>query len=200
MICPDSPAPLHIPPHSYIDRSAALQRILPDLEKADRLAVDTEADSLHHYFEKVCLMQISSPSRHNYIIDPLAGFDLGPLLNILSAKLLVIHGADYDLRLLRRTFGFSADALYDTSIAAQILGYPAFGLSALMERHFRLAMPKTSQRADWSRRPLTLDMLAYAVNDTAHLLRLADLLEGELRAAGRSAWREQTCRRLIEDA
>src|SRR3954465_7514311 len=104
-----------------IQTDAQLAGVLPKLEAVDRIAVDTEADSLHCYFEKLCLIQISLPG-HDYLVDPLAEIDLAPLAHKLTGKEIVLQGADFDLRLLRRSIGFVATGVFDTVIAARLLG------------------------------------------------------------------------------
>lgn len=187
------------PPYLFVDTPETLERAIAVVSGQPRVALDTEADSLHHYYEKLCLIQLTADG-HNFLIDPLAGLDLTRFFESIQDKKLIIHGADYDLRLLRRHCGFTPTRIFDTAIAAQILGYKAFGLGALIERHFGVTLAKSSQRADWSRRPLTDKMLEYAVNDTCRLMQLADILEAELKEAGRVEWRRQACQRLIEDA
>src|SRR3954469_12456422 len=121
--------------HPMIQTDAQLAELLPKLETVDRVAVDTEADSLHCYFEKLCLVQISVPG-HDYLVDPLSQVDLAPLATALTPKELVLQGADFDLRLLRRTLGFVATRVFDTVIAARLLGIRSFSLAALVERYF----------------------------------------------------------------
>src|SRR3954463_9428587 len=155
-----------------IDTPAALAAIIPKLEAHQRIAIDTEADSLHSYFEKLCLVQISIPGE-NYLVDPLAGVSLQPLLDVMEKRELVLHGADYDLRLLRR-IGFPRPALlFDTMIAARLVGRTEFSLAALINHHFNLQLTKASQKANWGRRPLSPQMVEYAINDTRFLLELA---------------------------
>ncbi len=176
--------------------SHALAAALPALAPHARIAIDTEADSLHCYFEKLCLIQISVPG-HDLLIDPLAGFALDPLFAALEGKHLVIHGADYDLRLLRRV-GFAGPArVFDTMIAARLSGLTEFSLAALLKRYFGLEIAKASQKANWARRPLPPQMSEYAVKDTHHLLEIASLLEENLRQFERWAWFEQSCERAI---
>lgn len=175
------------------DLATAVERI----GEAPTIAVDTEADSLHSYFDKVCLIQISIPGE-DYLIDPLAKIDLAPLGAVLSdpASRKVLHGADYDVRILQRDFGILILNLTDTMICAQILGYEAMGLAALLKRHFDLDVDKAHQRADWAMRPLPSDMLRYAVLDTHYLDRLAAKLRDELLALGRWEWAEEEFGRL----
>ena len=163
------------------------------------IALDTEADSRHHYREQLCLIQLTIGGR-SWIVDPLAGFDMTPLLNLLATRSLILHGADYDLRLLFRAYGFKPVQVFDTMLAAQLLGWPQFSLATLAYAICNVELEKEHQRADWSRRPLTDEMLAYASNDTRHLLRIQRALSIELKFRGRQAWHDQACARLIEAA
>src|SRR5213080_1650738 len=173
--------------------------LLPQLESVDRVAVDTEADSLHCYREKLCLLQVSLPGR-DYIVDPLADVDLAPLCAALERKEIVLHGADFDLRLLRRGLNFTAQRLFDTVIAARLLGIREFSLAALVKRYFDVQLGKGSQKANWARRPLPARMLEYALNDTHYLLPLAERLESQLKQCDRIDWLRQSCQRAIEQA
>ena len=161
------------------------------------LAVDTEADSFHHYREKVCLVQLSAGGRHA-LIDPLASIELTPLKAPLEDGAIrkLLHGADYDIRLLSRDFGLIVSGLGDTMIAARLLGEPALGLAALLEKHLGVVLDKAHQRADWSKRPISDPMRAYAVEDTRHLEALTSILDDRLHALGRSAWMREECTRL----
>jgi ribonuclease D len=208
-----------------IASAAQLANLLSRVEAVNRVAVDTEADSLHSYREKLCLLQISLPavagivkggrgrrtenasrdhrSRlqiHDFIVDPLASVDLTPLATALEQKEIVLHGGDYDLRLLRRDLNLAARRIFDTALAARLLGIREFGLAALVKRHFGVELGKHSQKADWGRRPLSENMLAYAINDVHYLLPLADLLESQLRERGRIEWLWQSCQRALEQA
>lgn len=187
------------PDDRMIDTDAKLAAFLPKLKNIERIGVDTEADSLHSYREKLCLLQISFGGE-DFLIDPLAGMHLSPLANALRTKELVLQGADYDLRLLRRSFGFEATKVFDTVIAARLLGIREFSLQALVQRYFGVTLPKGSQKANWARRPLPREMAAYAKNDTHYLLPLADKMETELRERGRFDWFEQSCRRAVVSA
>jgi ribonuclease D len=182
-----------------IQTDAQLQELLPKLAAVDRIAVDTEADSLHCYFEKLCLIQISV-SGEDYLVDPLAQIDLAPLAEVLTAKEIVLQGADFDLRLLRRSFGFVATRIFDTVIAARLLGIRSFSLAALVENFFGVTLAKGSQKANWARRPLPQHMAEYAKNDTHYLLPLAEKLEEGLRERGRLDWFRQSCERALEQA
>ena len=184
---------------SPIADGAQLAELFSRVELLDRVAIDTEADSLHCYREKLCLLQVSLPGR-DYIVDPLADLDLAPLCAVLAQKEIVLHGADYDLRLLRRSLNFAACKIFDTVIAARLLGIGEFSLAALVERFFGVKLAKGSQKANWARRPLPERMVEYAMNDTHYLLPLADRLESQLREQDRLAWLGQSCERAIEQA
>ena len=180
----------------FIDTASGLEAVVPMLAPFARIAVDTEADSLHCYFEKLCLVQLSVPGG-NWLVDPLAGFSLEPLFAAFAGKELIFHGADYDLRLMRR-IGFTGPTrIFDTMIAARLSGVTEFSLAALLKRHFGMEVPKASQKANWARRPLSPAMFSYAVNDTRYLHQLAEIYEGELRKLGRFEWFEQSCERAV---
>ncbi|MEQ1852851.1 MAG: ribonuclease D [Chthoniobacteraceae bacterium] len=181
------------------ETAESLAAVLPHLEPHEPIAVDTEADSLHCYFEKLCLIQISVPGS-DFLIDPLAGFDLGPLWTTWAGKQLLFHGADYDLRLLRRSGCPMPARIFDTMLAARLCGIPGFSYAALVERYCGITIAKASQKANWASRPLSPLMLDYAVNDTRHLSKIAGILEAELRRLGRMAWFEQSCERAIRSA
>ncbi|HVR43465.1 MAG TPA: ribonuclease D [Thermoanaerobaculia bacterium] len=181
----------------WIAAQQSLDEALAGVKAAPVVAIDTEADSLHSYFDKVCLIQMSVDGE-DLILDPLAKLDLrglGPVLADPSVR-KIFHGADYDLRILNRDFDFEVRNLVDTMVSAQLLGYEAVGLAALLKRHFGLELDKTHQRADWSRRPLPAALLEYAATDTRHLIELASRLEQELRALGRWEWALEEFSRL----
>lgn len=184
--------------NGVIDTPELLSALLPRLRSADSVAMDTEADSLHSYPEKVCLIQFSLGDA-DLLVDPLSGMDLAPLWDALAGRELLLHGADYDLRMLHRTYRFIPDRIYDTMLAARLIGLREFGLSALVGSLLGIQLDKGPQKANWSRRPLTERMLAYACNDTHHLRALRAALDEKLVAAGRTDWHRQTCARLIED-
>lgn len=179
-----------------IDNSERLAEILPLLAPDARIPIDTEADSLHCYFEKLCLIQISVPG-HDLLIDPLAGFPLDPLFAAFEGKELIIHGADYDLRLLRRVGYAGPQRVFDTMIAARLCGIPEFSLAALIKKYFDVELAKASQKANWARRPLSPQMLDYAVKDTHYLAQIATNLESELTRLGRMDWFQQCCEKAI---
>ena len=182
-----------------IDSDERLAAFLPGVRSAEWIAVDTEADSLHAYPEKLCLIQVSTVDGDE-LVDPLAKIDLDPLLDALNAHQLIMHAADYDLRLLRKHHEFVPSAIFDTMLAARLLGERQFSLSNLVERHLGVKLDKGSQKANWARRPLTERMENYARNDTHYLKPLADKLRLELKEKCRLAWHEETCKRLIDDS
>ena len=181
-----------------IDTEEKLAALLPALRAAPWIALDTEADSLHAYPEKLCLLQISSEGVEA-LVDPLTPVDLAPLLDIFRNHELIMHGSDYDLRLLRKTFDFKPSSIFDTMLAARLLGRREFGLGNLVESLLDVKLEKGPQKADWSRRPLTPRMEEYAHNDTRFLKSLAEILREQLREQGRLAWHEEACQRLIEE-
>lgn len=183
--------------YRYVDTPAALAEVISAARLAPLVAVDTEAASFHRYVDRVYLVQLSTRDA-TVIIDPLAVADLSPLGALLADPRVekVFHDADYDLRILDRDYQVRARHLFDTRISAQLLGEPAIGLAALLEKFVGVRLAKTHQRADWSQRPLPAAMLAYAADDTRHLPALRDALRARLEAAGRLAWAEEEFLRL----
>jgi ribonuclease D len=185
------------PTATYLDTDAAVERFLSTIRKSAILALDTEGASFHRFVDRIYLLQLST-REHHAVIDPLPIAAPGLLGEIVQdpAIEIVFHDADYDLRLLRQDYGWQIRNVFDTRIAAQLLGIKAFGLAALLERSFGLKLDKKHQRADWSMRPLTADMLDYAAQDTMHLLGLRDILKDELEQKGRLAWAREEFGRL----
>jgi ribonuclease D len=184
---------------AVIDREPALADFLPPLTRAPWVALDTEADSLHCYPEKLCLLQISIPEQ-DVLVDPLAGLTLAPLFHALATKTLILHGADYDLRLLHRTFGFVPETLFDTMLAARLLGFQSLSYDSLVAQLAGVRLEKGPQTANWARRPLTDRMVAYARNDSHYLKPVHDALVAGLEQKGRRAWHQETCARLIQES
>ncbi|MGZ8391340.1 MAG: ribonuclease D [Gemmatimonadales bacterium] len=175
-----------------IDSQAELEQLFRRFEGESLLAVDTEAASFHRFHDRIYLLQISS-RRETAVVDPLAVTSLAPLAAALADPNveIVFHDADYDLRLLNLEYGFGINNLFDTRIAAQLLNEPGVGLAALLEKYFGVKLDKRYQRADWSARPLSAEMLEYAAADTHHLPTLRDLLREQLRERGRLEWAEE---------
>jgi ribonuclease D len=174
-------------PHPiWVDTSVGFRAMLAHLQGQPALAVDTESNSLYVYEEQVCLIQISVPEA-DYLVDPLTLHDLsglGPLL--ADPKVLkVLHGAEYDVSVLHRDFGFTIANLFDTMWASRILGWPSHGLAALLKAYFGVSLNKKYQRANWGIRPLPPEQLDYARLDTHYLLPLHDIQAEELGRAKR---------------
>ena len=180
--------------------TAAVAELAAELGGAPAVAVDLEADSMHCYREKVCLLQFSLPGR-TWLVDPLAGPDLSSLKPVLADPGVrkIFHAADYDVRCLHRDFGIEIRGLFDTMISSQFLGEEKIGLADVLGKYFDVILDKQYQRADWAVRPLSEQMIRYAAEDTRHLHRLAVLLEEKLAAKGRLAWVAEECA-LLEQA
>jgi ribonuclease D len=173
----------------YLDTVADVEKFTSEIARAREIALDTEGASFHRFVDRVYLLQLSTRDRHA-VIDPLpmgVPPGLGALLEDPTVE-VVFHDADYDLRLLQQDYGWHIRSIFDTRVAAQLLGYTAFGLAALLERFFDVKLDKKHQRADWSMRPLTDDMLDYAAQDTRFLLQLRDHMASELERVGRTGW------------
>ncbi len=170
----------------WIGTQQALNMLAKELSRQTRIAVDTEANSLHAYHERVCLIQFST-TQTDYLLDPLSITNLSPLEEIFSNPKIekVFHAVDYDVYGLNRDYGFSINNLFDTMIAARTLGYKSLGLSSLLKEKFEIELDKRFQKADWGQRPLPEDLIDYARLDTRYLLALRDKLEEELRQKGR---------------
>lgn len=181
----------------YLDTDAAVTEWLAAAKGTRRLALDTEGASFHRFIDRIYLLQLSTDSAHA-VIDPLPIKPpalLGAMIEDPKVE-IVFHDADYDLRLLHQDYGWNVRNVFDTRVAAQLLGIKAFGLATLLEAHFEVKLDKKHQRADWSMRPLTADMLDYAAQDTIHLLGLRDLLHEQLVKKQRLAWAKEEFERL----
>jgi ribonuclease D len=180
------------PPIRLVQDQSELESLFQRFTGEPLLAVDTEAASFHRFHDRIYLLQLSS-RRETAVVDPLAVSSLQPLANALAdpSVEIVFHDADYDLRLLGSEYGFRATNLFDTRIAAQLLNEPGVGLAALLEKYLGVRLDKRFQRADWSARPLSPEMLEYAAADTQHLPALRDILRERLRERGRLAWAEE---------
>ena len=183
--------------YEWIETLPRLEGVAQILGQVKIIGVDLEADSLYHYFEKVCLIQIATESA-SYVIDPLALRDLSALHPVFSNPGIrkVFHGADYDIRSLYRDFRLEVENLFDTQLACRFLGLQETGLEALLRSRFHVELNKKYQRADWSQRPLSPEMLEYAATDGRYLIPLARTLEKELEEKGRLSWVEEECQLL----
>ena len=181
----------------YIDTTPAADSFLSAVEQSTTIAVDTEGASFHRFVDRIYLLQMSTRDL-TAVLDPLAIGKPAALGHVLESDRIekVFHDADYDLRLLHQDYGWNTRRLFDTRVAAQLLGIRAFGLAALLERAFGLKLDKKHQRADWSMRPLPRDMLDYASQDTMYLLELRNRLAAELESAGRWGWAAEEFERL----
>ena len=181
----------------YLDKIPEVNRFLSEISDVKELALDTEGASFHRFLDRIYLLQVST-REESAIIDPLpigSPARLGQLLESKGVE-VVFHDADYDLRLLHQDYGWHVTNIFDTRIASQLLGIKSFGLAALLEQFFDVKLDKKHQRADWSMRPLTPDMLEYAAQDTRYLLRLKDQMKSELKRRGRLHWAEEEFARL----
>jgi ribonuclease D len=181
----------------YLDAPDAVDRFLGSLLSARTIALDTEGASFHKFVDRIYLLQFSAMGK-NAIIDPLPIGKPVSFRRILEDPKIeiVFHDADYDLRLIHQDYEWQTRNIFDTRIAAQLLGIKAFGLAALLEQFLGLRLDKKHQRADWSMRPLTADMLEYAAQDTAYLLELRDILDEMLKKKERRHWAQEEFQRL----
>jgi ribonuclease D len=181
----------------YLDKPEAVDRFLDEISDVKEIALDTEGASFHRFLDRIYLLQISTRDR-SAIIDPLPIGSPAKLGDLLQSKAVevVFHDADYDLRLLHQDYGWHVTNIFDTRIASQLLGIKSFGLAALLEQYFDVKLDKKHQRADWSMRPLSPDMLEYAAQDTRFLLQLKDHMTGELDRRGRLHWAKEEFARL----
>lgn len=183
--------------YRLIADETSLNDVRNTVQSQARIALDCEAAGFHRYTDRLCLVQLSTPDQ-TFLFDPMA-FDpspvLGPILEDPGIE-VVMHGADFDIRLLQRDLGIGLKGLFDTQIAATLLGARAFGLASLLEGHLGVKVSKKHQRADWAKRPLPEDFLEYAAEDTRHLLALQKILSGQLHDQGRERWAAEEFRAL----
>jgi ribonuclease D len=186
------------PVYQLLDQPGSLGPLLAALERVDEVSLDTEADNMYHYKTRVCLLQFLVEGEV-FLVDVLApGLKLDALWRVLATKHLVMHGSDFDLRLLHDLCGFRPKSIFDTMLAAQLLGLQRIGLAALLEQHFGVALDKDGQKANWSKRPITEKLLTYASLDVWHLPALRDILLRELVRLDRAEWLDQQCRAQID--
>ena len=183
--------------YSYVADDATLKEVVRKLRGGNAVAVDLEADSMFHYQEKVCLIQMAQ-NDYRWAIDPLKINDMTPLLPVFADKSVekIFHGADYDIRSLYRDFGIEINNLFDTELASRFLGVVQTGLASVLADRFDVHVDKKFQKKDWSKRPLPDEMIDYAMGDVTHLGILANMLKKELKAVGRCEWVKQECRLL----
>ncbi|MBL7985244.1 MAG: ribonuclease D [Flavobacteriales bacterium] len=184
--------------YTLITRTSELVGLMATLRKEPVLALDTEASSFHRYRERICLIQLSTRTK-TWLIDPLTVDDMSALGKALAEPTTewVIHDADYDLRMLKKMYGFRAVNVFDTMISVELLNEPELGLAANLKKHFGVELNKKYQKADWSKRPLSSEMLAYAAMDTTYLIGLRDILKKELEEKGRFSWAQEEFEALV---
>jgi ribonuclease D len=185
--------------YQLIETGSDLADMVNHLVKRKAIAVDLESDSMYHFREKVCLLQIASKAK-TFIIDPLKLNDVTALHRLFSDKKIkkIFHGADYDIRSLFRDFQFEVHNLFDTQLASRFLGFEETSLEALLQRFFEISLNKHYQKKDWSRRPIPEEMVDYAAKDVSYLLALAAILTKRLKELDRLHWVREECRLLSQ--
>jgi len=183
--------------YEYIDTREKLDAACGRLSNQSRIAVDLEADSLYHFQEKVCLIQLAA-NGSNYVVDPLAVSDLSPLAPLFADPDIqkIFHGADYDIRSLYRDFSIEINNLFDTELASRFLGAAGTGLDAVVREHLGIQLDKKYQKKDWSKRPLPQEMIDYAAGDVMYLLPISTNLIGTLEEKKRLDWVLEECENL----
>lgn len=184
--------------YTLVRTNGELAKVMAALRNEPVLALDTEASSFHRYRERICLIQLSTREK-TWLIDPITIDDMRPLGDALADPAIewVIHDADYDLRMMKKMWGFRAVNVFDTMVSVELLNAPELGLAANLKEHFGVELNKKFQKADWSKRPLTNDMLAYAAMDTAYLIALRDILKKQLIEKDRMAWAQEEFEALV---
>ena len=182
---------------NFIDDEKDLQSLVKDLKKEKEIAFDIEGNSLYSYHSRICLIQVSTRNK-NFIIDVLKMRDISPLKEVFfnPGVLKVLHGSVYDIRMLYHCVGIQITNLFDTEISARFLGEKKTSLATMVEKHFNVKLKKQYQKSNWAIRPLPLEMLEYAVNDTKYLLSLKDRLKEKLVELNRLGWVIEECEAL----
>lgn len=180
----------------WISRQSELDTLIQEMRGIDWLVIDTEADSFHHFQEKLCLIQLLTPQGVQFI-DPLSSINLEQFWKVLNEKKWKIHASDYDLRMIRKTGGGVPIEIFDTFLAAQILGKKALSYSALVLEYTGTTLSKSNQKADWTLRPLNQSMLEYAAADVLYVDSIVNALQKELQEKGRGDWLRQSCERQL---
>jgi len=186
------------PEYIFVNNKKSFEAMLSILSQVSSCTMDTEADSMYHYQEKLSLIQISV-GKYHWLIDPLCRLNLKQLWKCKALKNITFHACDYDLRLLAIFHGFYPEKIYDTSIAAKLLGEKQTGLAALVEKYFGVKLSKENQKADWTKRPLSSAMCYYAVQDTVYLDAIKELQCEKLRKLGRMEWLQESCENLLKN-
>lgn len=183
--------------YEIIDTLSGLETVAELLEQENAVAVDLEADSMYHFREKVCLIQMAT-KRRNLVVDPLRITHLAPLKSFFSRTDIqkIFHGADYDIRSLYRDYEITVNNLFDTELACRFVGLRETSLEAVLMKFFNVSLNKKYQKKDWSKRPLPKEMMDYAARDVKYLLPLHDILEKELAGKNRLSWVYEECANL----
>ena len=180
--------------YQVIDTISGLENVSRILEREKAVGIDLEADSMYHFIEKVCLIQMAT-KKTSFVIDPLQIKDLSPLKFLFSRQDItkIFHGADYDVRSLYRDFKIEINNLFDTEVACRFLGIKETGLETVLKQFFKVNLNKKYQKKDWSKRPLPQEMIDYAARDVIYLVPLAQILIKELEKKGRLSWVLEEC-------
>jgi len=186
------------PKYVFVNNKKSFAKMISILSQANSCVMDTEADSMYHYQEKLSLIQISA-GKYHWLIDPLCNLNLKQLWKCKALKNITFHACDYDLRLLAIFHEFYPEKIYDTSIGAKLLGEKQTGLAALVEKYFGVKLSKENQKADWTKRPLPPEMCYYAVQDTVYLDAIKELQSEKLRKLGRMEWLRESCETLLKN-
>ena len=187
------------PEYIFVDNKKAFNKMIKILDNAPSCTMDTEADSMYHYEEKLSLIQISF-GKYHWLVDPLCNLNIKALWKCNAMKNITLHACDYDLRLLAMFYKFYPEHIYDTSIAAKLLGEKQTGLAALVEKYFKVALDKDNQKADWTKRPLSEKMCNYAVADTVYLDALREMQIKKLKELGRLDWLRESCVETLKNS
>jgi len=187
-----------LPPIIRSTDDAAFQKLLGEARDSRAIVIDTESDSLYHYHQKICLIQVATEARSSYLLDPLEGFPVDALRELLENRALTkaFHGADYDIALLKAKAGIAVRNIFDTMIAAKFLGRTEVGLQATLRDELGLTISKGNQKDDWSARPLSEEQMHYALTDVNHLLEVVAKQRAALEEKGRLHWVEEECEAL----
>ncbi|MCA8938688.1 MAG: HRDC domain-containing protein [Planctomycetes bacterium] len=173
-------ASLTIP--QLVETSEALGALIDSLEGVRDVAIDIESNGYYNYFERTCIISLSTPDQ-DFVIDSLALWnEIEPLRVELCDKgrRILVHGGSYDVLSLKRDFGFRFDSIIDTMLAATLLGFDVLGLAGLVKKYLDIDLPKELQRHNWTLRPLQKEQLRYLGNDTRFLFPVVEILEAQI--------------------
>jgi len=186
--------------YEYIDDEQDLKELCAELKKHKVIAIDLECENnLHHYGSYISIIQITA-NKKNWVVDVIKLKKINPLKEIFENKEItkIFHDVSFDLRILNFEFGVNVKKLYDTQIAALLIGEKHVGLGSLLEKFFSIKKETKFQMADWTKRPINHEMMAYAVKDTVYLLELKELIDTKIKELGREDWLRQELEHLEE--